>query len=411
MEKIRATRHNGRAGKGGVYDPKHNDRSHKSDYAEHIDNSRSDLNVYWDCYQGYNIADQNGVRPERKYSFDQIEYTYYFLEFGDSIEAQNERHRKSRHKERIRPVKDILKDSKTCPEESIYQLGTKDGHEDAALFAKVVAELFEEIMKRYGSHFQILDWALHMDEKTPHIHERHVFFADDGYGMNFPKQEKACEAMGFELPYPDKKPGKNNNRKMSFDSEIRKLYIEIAQKYGITIEKIPLEGKVHLEKNDFIIAKQNEEIAANEAHIAEQMLRISDIDSLVEDVAEKAYEKACEVVTETVKEETIKEDIAIVSDYKKWVMAPERKMQDKNKNMIKDVLDVVMKKLSRNTAALLEKVRNIMTKPEVKRKNKDEIAKVAKESILEKLRQGRLESEANEVSVKIIHKDRDMGER
>ena len=266
-------------------------------------------------------------------------------------------------------------------------------------------------MKRYGSHFQILDWALHMDEKTPHIHERHVFFADDGYGMNFPKQEKACEAMGFELPYPDKKPGKNNNRKMSFDSEIRKLYIEIAQKYGITIEKIPLEGKVHLEKNDFIIAKQNEEIAANEAHIAEQMLRISDIDSLVEDVAEKAYEKACEVVTETVKEETIKEDIAIVSDYKKWVMAPERKMQDKNKNMIKDVLDVVMKKLSRNTAALLEKVRNIMTKPEVKRKNKDEIAKVAKESILEKLRQGRLESEANEVSVKIIHKDRDMGER
>ena len=168
---------------------------------------------------------------------------------------------------------------------------------------------------------------------------------------------------------------------------------------------------MHLEKNDFIIAKQNEEIAANEAHIAEQMLRISDIDSLVEDVAEKAYEKACEVVTETVKEETIKEDIAIVSDYKKWVMAPERKMQDKNKNMIKDVLDVVMKKLSRNTAALLEKVRNIMTKPEVKRKNKDEIAKVAKESILEKLRQGRLESEANEVSVKIIHKDRDMGER
>ena len=75
-------------------------------------------------------------------------------------------------------------------EETVYQLGTKDGHEDPALFVQVVAELVEEFTKRFGSHVQVLDWALHMDEATPHIHERHVFFADDGYGMNFPKQEK-----------------------------------------------------------------------------------------------------------------------------------------------------------------------------------------------------------------------------
>ncbi len=68
------------------------------------------------------------------------------------------------------------------------------------------------------------------------------------YGMNFPKQEKACEALGFERPNPEKKSNKFNNAKMVFDEEVRKLYIEIAEKYGVVIEKIPLEGKKHLEK-------------------------------------------------------------------------------------------------------------------------------------------------------------------
>ena len=111
------------------------------------------------------------------------------------------------------------------------------------LFAQVVAELVEEFTKRFGSHVQVLDWALHMDEATPHIHERHVFFDDDGYGMSFPKQEKACEALAFERPNPEKKSNKFNNAKMVFDEEVRKLYIEIAEKYGVVIDKIPLEGK------------------------------------------------------------------------------------------------------------------------------------------------------------------------
>lgn len=70
----------------------------------------------------------------------------------------------------------IREDPKTCPEETVYQLGTKDGHEDPALFVQVVAELVEEFMKRFGSNVQVLDWALHMDEATPHIHERHGIY-------------------------------------------------------------------------------------------------------------------------------------------------------------------------------------------------------------------------------------------
>ena len=267
-----------------------------------------------------------------------------------------------------------------------------------------VRTLIQEIQNRYGSHLKVLDWALHMDEETPHIHERHVFFADDGYGMDFPKQDKALEALGFERPDPEKKQSKINNRKMVFDAEIRELFIELAEKHGITIERIPLEGKTHLEKNDFILSKQREEMVANEAYIEDQLLRMSDIDAMAEDIADKAYEKACEVITDTVKETTIEEDINIVNDYKKSLTERNNGLNDGQKNLIKKVLNNVIQRLTRNTSILIEKVKGILANPEIKRKNKDEIAKVARESIFEKLERAKKESDEHNASRQISHK-------
>ena len=50
-----------------------------------------------------------------------------------------------------------------------------------------------EITERFGNHVHILDWALHLDESTPHIHERHVFDWENQYGELFPQQEKALK--------------------------------------------------------------------------------------------------------------------------------------------------------------------------------------------------------------------------
>lgn len=171
---MRATRHNGRGGKEGVFKAKHNDRTFDVDNADHIDNERVDQNIYWDCYQGFNFANADGQRPERKMNFEEVEKAFYNEKFFISVLEQNDRHEKARHPERCRTVEDILKNKKTCPEETIYQLGTVDGHADVKTFCSVVTELLEEMQKRYGSNFQILDLALHMDEGTPHIHERHV---------------------------------------------------------------------------------------------------------------------------------------------------------------------------------------------------------------------------------------------
>lgn len=384
-KKVRATRTNGRKDSNGVFKAGHNDRSFNLENAEHVDADRSKWNVYWDYLQGYNLADENGVRPERKYLFDEVEYHYYYEKFGDSIEAQNERHEKSRHTERIRSVRQIMEDSRTCPEETIYQLGTKDGYENPAVFAKVAAELFEVIQEKYGAHMQILDWALHMDEATPHIHERHVFFADDGYGMNFPKQEKACEALGFHPPKPDKKKSKTNNCKVSFDEEIRRLYIEIAEKYGVVIEKDPMTGKKHLEKNDFIIVKQEAEIERQKNQLEELTLKLNDIDTLAQEVAEKAYERACEVVTETARAETIRDDISTVESMRDRLTGENSSLTKGQKNFSKNILNRLVDVLSKKSREIAVTLSQKLLSPAIKKKNEKEVASVACASIKMKL--------------------------
>ena len=85
MGTYRATRHNGRSGKEGVFKAGHNDRTFAVENADHIETSRTCMNVYWDCYQGLNFADKEGNRPERKYNFDQVEQAFYMSKFGDFL--------------------------------------------------------------------------------------------------------------------------------------------------------------------------------------------------------------------------------------------------------------------------------------------------------------------------------------
>ena len=58
---MKGTRHNGRSGKNGVYNPLHNDRRFNPEHSEHIDNERVRQNIYWDCYQGYTTMEDKGT--------------------------------------------------------------------------------------------------------------------------------------------------------------------------------------------------------------------------------------------------------------------------------------------------------------------------------------------------------------
>lgn len=387
---MRATRHNGRAGKHGAYNPKHNDRDFDVEHADHIDTVRAEGNVYWDCYQGYCLP---GSGQERQFTFSEIEKIYYQEHYGDHIDAQNERNEAARHPERNRSAEDVLKNTRTCPEETILQLGNIDGTIPASTFAQISAEYFEEFEKRFGSHIHILDWAMHLDETTPHIHERHVFDAENRYGEICPQQDKALEELGFELPDPEKPKGRYNNRKMSFDAECRNIFLEICKKHGIEVEMEPVYGGVsYLEKADYIVQKLREENAKLTAENQELKLehdelvvKVSDLDALVENVSEIAYEKACEVLTKEIAVKVREEDITAIEDTKTWLASDERKASKETRNYAIKQLAGVQDKLRKLTDKVFGIVRKVFENPQKKKAVTAEIVEKAKPSIREML--------------------------
>lgn len=381
---MKMTRHNGRAGKNGVYNPKHNDRQFDLTNADHIDAARERQNIYWDCFQGFRTGMDDGQAHD---SFEDVERQFYSLFYRESVEAQNERNIQNRHPERNRSTDDLLHDKRTCPEESILQIGNIDESVDGETLVKITGAFFAEMEERYGEHIHFLDWSLHMGEGTPHIHERHVFDADDGYGHAKPQQEKALEALGIELPDPSKKPGKNNNRKMTFDKICRDLFMEICERHDLYVDRDPTYGgRTYLEKQEYIIMAQKQRLAELEAELESKTLQIQDVDAIVEEVSEAAYEKACEVVTETVQAETVKSDLEVIDEYRNWATAPERKSSPAAKSLIGQVVDAIQFKLKNAARNLLQRVSERLHEPAVKEANKAEIKTAARESILERLR-------------------------
>ena len=276
--------------------------------------------------------------------------------------------------------------------ERIYQLGTLDEHASAEDLLSVVTEFIEEFKAKYGDHVHVLDWALHLDESTPHIHERHVFDCENKYGEVAPQQEKALEALGFDLPDPDKPLSRRNNRKISFDAACRKMLFEIAKRHGLDLEEEAEYGnRKYLEKQDFILAKQKEQLAVQQNRLDELTLKVNDMETLIDEVSAAAYDKAVEVVTDVVRTETRKEDMRMIEDTKKWVLSPERKAPQTTReyaaHRLDTVLDKFLKTMQTTTARLQEK----LLKPEVRQKGKEQVKEKARDSVLQLL--NRLQAE------------------
>ena len=218
-----------------------------------------------------------------------MERQFYETHYTAFVEGQNERNARIRHTERNRSIPDLLSSRKTCPEETIYQLGTLDDHASAEDLLNIVTEFIEEFKAKFGEHVHVLDWALHLDESTPHIHERHVFDCENKYGEVAPQQEKALEALGFDLPDPNKPLSRRNNRKITFDAACRKMLFEIAKRHGLDLEEEAEYGnRKYLEKQDFILAKQKEQFAAQQSKLNELTLKVSDMETLLENVSAPA---------------------------------------------------------------------------------------------------------------------------
>ena len=85
---MKITKHNGRSGKYGAYNPKHNDRQFDVEKSEHIDAVRMLDNVYWDYQRGYRYPTQGN---KDGISFEKIEMDYYREAYGEYIANQTAR--------------------------------------------------------------------------------------------------------------------------------------------------------------------------------------------------------------------------------------------------------------------------------------------------------------------------------
>ena len=123
--------------------------------------------------------------------------------------------------------------------------------------------------------------------------------------------------MGFNLPDPDKPLSRRNNRKITFDAACRKMLFEIAKLHGLELEEEAEYGnRKYLEKQDFILAKQKEQLTAQQNRLDELTLKVNDMETLIDEVSAAAYDKAVEVVTDVVRTETRKEDMRMIEDTK-----------------------------------------------------------------------------------------------
>ncbi len=420
---MRVSRHNGRAGKNGTYNPKHNDREFDVENSEDIDEEMTPYNVYWNCIDRIPVRHMD--RDEHWHSFTEVEKGFYSLLYKDYLEGQNARHIASRHKERCRTMDDLRTNKMTCPEETVYQIGNIDGTVDYGVLLEVAAEFFNTIQERYGDHVHILNWSLHLDESTPHIHERHVFDVINKYGERQPKQEQALKEMGFELPDPSKKQGKFNNRKMSYDAECRKLFLAICHKHGLQIEEEPIYGgKQYLEKKEFIIEKlnanykelqekfqkmdamYNDVIAENEKLTAineKLVIKIEDMESLVKEVSDIAYDKACETIVDEIVDRVRAEENDEIEKYKRWISSEKCKVPSKVKPLIIKHLEGVNNLLIRVKDKVVDRIKTSLKSIEKKKELANQVVNAARPSIVEKLkkRQAEIDSiERNAINTK-----------
>ena len=396
---LKLTRHNGRAGTHGTYNPKHNDRNFDLTNSEHIDPERAKGNIYGDCVHGFRSALSPQDPDDLAATFSEVERQFYESRYSNFVESQNERNAKIRHTERNRSIPDLLSSRKTCPEETIYQLGTKDDHASGEVLLAVVTEFIEEFKARFGDHVHVLDWALHLDESTPHIHERHVFDCENKHGEVAPQQEKALETLGFELPDPDKPLSRRNNRKITFDTACRKMLFDIAKRHGLELEEEAEYGsRKYLEKQDFILAKQKAQLAAQQSKLDELTLRVSDMETLIDEVSAAAYDKAVEVVADVVRTETRKEDMRMIEDTKKWVLSPERKALQATREYAAKHLDTVLDKFLKTMQTTATRLQEKLLRPDIRQKGKEQVKEKARDSVLQLLNRLQAEQAQNKPS-------------
>lgn len=250
---MKATLHCGKTGSAD-----HNDRQFdpKTTGDHHIDPERMSQNVY---------RSYKNITP-----FAEAEKQYYKDHYMPWVKMQNKKYLAHREKNKLKSINKLLNGKNTRPDEIILQIGNHKEHPDGQVFADCVDD-FIKSLAMYATHFHILDIAVHNDEATPHAHIRAIWDYTDKDGIKKISQGEALKQLNIELPDPELEESRYNNRKMTFQNEIRNKWYDICQEHGFEIDRIPDQtNQMHLTKNQVIIRDQERKIE----ELQEQLTRL-----------------------------------------------------------------------------------------------------------------------------------------
>lgn len=218
---MRMTIHNGRAGKDGSYNPRHNDRNFDISHAEHIDPERMPGNIYW------NWTNKNDI------SFEDAERLFYEQHCRTHLDAKNARYIAQRHPERVKTMDEYRQSPRTCPEETLLMIGNRAEYIPPQTLRAICNDL-KNWEENAIPGLTVLDMALHVDEQgAPHIHMRKAWIYRDENNIESISQGQALEGAKIPLPHPDQPKGRHNNRKQTFSQMERQALYEICRGYGL----------------------------------------------------------------------------------------------------------------------------------------------------------------------------------
>ena len=263
---MKATYHNGRASKGGkVYNANHNTLAETRNQQRHIDHELTMENKIW-VRDLENLESPQLRETEGSFDASAYELDFYKKRYGEARERKNADYVKSGHKDDVRTMEQVIKNPKTAPLETIFQIGTMTERVEPEVLERATKEFINWMQKEYGSNMDVLDVALHVDEATPHIHARCVLFGRDKEGNRDVNQSGAFRELKIERPDPTKKQGKYNSPLMTFTERNRQQFYDICQSYGLEIDReVKSPSQKNLEVLEYKTEKLQEELnRANE---------------------------------------------------------------------------------------------------------------------------------------------------
>ena len=201
------------------------------------------------------------------------EIAYYHATFAQALDARNERYRAQRHPERCRTMEQVYTGRTTRPEEVILQVGRTGETVDRETFKALIMDFMTKWNAwnyRLGCPAQTLNVSLHYDETTPHAHWRRVWQYRDDCGHMQIGQEQALRRAGVQMPAPGAE-SRYNNRKITYDAQVRALWQSVCKAHGLTIETEPLPSHRHRTVEDYI-----------DTQIADKVAQVADLDTRID---------------------------------------------------------------------------------------------------------------------------------